>query len=264
MCWIMVLIVSFGGVFFHCYTLAATYFSYRILNSVSHEYVDDDFFPSVTICNSQPVSDISYTRHVNASKVSNEQYTHDSLKDVKLFSSSSRELSKKMGHAFEDMVLYCKFKDRKDCTTKLEYWSIYQSARSFNCYTLTPNHTFDDLSDEEMKFSLILYKEQEDENNNHQSYVFSHTLDSKNLMKFTVHEKGEMPDTLFKSVFVQTGIKMSVILTDKIQFKALTFTKVDDWFVLQLVSNFILFSPCRNSTNLCQKDEDINNIFFKF
>ena len=79
-----------------------------------------------------------------------------------------------------------------------------------------------------MKLSLILYKEQEDENNNHKSYVFSHTLDSKNLVKFTVHERGEMPDTLFKSVFVQTGIKMSVILTGKIQFKAFEFTKVND------------------------------------
>ena len=226
--WILVLIVSFSGVFFHCYTLTVTYFSYRVLNSVSHEYVDDDFFPSVTICNSQPVSDVSYRRHVNTSDMYNGKYTYGLLKDVKLFSSVGRELSKKIGHAFGNMILYCKFKDTNDCKTKMEYCRIYQSTRSFNCYTFTPNHTFDNFSDEEMKLSLILYREQEDENNNHKSYVFSHTLDSKNLVKFTIHERGEMPDTLFKSVFVQTGIKMSVILTGKIQFKAFGFTKVND------------------------------------
>ena len=94
--WILVLIVSFSGVFFHCYTLAVTYFSYRVLNSVSHEYVDDDFFPSVTICNSQPVSDVSYRRHVNTSDMYNGKYTYGLLKDVKLFSSVGRELSKKL------------------------------------------------------------------------------------------------------------------------------------------------------------------------
>ena len=226
--WIIVLIVSFGGVFFHCYTLANTYFGYPKLNSVSYEYVDDEFFPSITICNSQPISDVNYRRYVNTSEESNEQ--NDSLKTVKLFSSISRDLSTKIGHAFADMILYCKFKNSNDCTTNMEYWRIYQSTRSFNCYTFTPNGTFDDFSDEEMKLSLILYKEQEDDNKHSKSYIFSHTQDSKNLMKFTVHKKGEMPDTAFKSVYVQTAT-----LTGKILLKVLEFTNVKDSFFFGLL-----------------------------
>ena len=215
-CWIIVLIISFGGVFFHCYTLTSTYFSYPKLNSVSHEYIDDEFFPSITICNSQPVSDINYRRHKKTSKVFNEQ--NDSLTEVQLFSSMSREISEKIGHAFEDMVLYCRFKD-SSCTTSMRHWRIHQSARLFNCYTFTPNPIFNDLSSDNMKFSLILYKEPENDNKHRKSYLFSHTLDSGNLMKFTVHVKDEMPDIIFKSVFVQTGIKMSATLTGKIEIE---------------------------------------------
>ena len=183
--WVFVLILSFCGVFFHCYSLTVTYLAYPKMVALSHEYIQKEF-PSVTVYNNQPISDVNFRRYVNISDKSNEKLIslYNDGDDTKLFSIIGRELSKHIGHSFKDMVLYLYISD-SSCSEEAHNWKLYQSTRSFNCYTFTANQSGMNVEKDEKdenEFSLILYKEVYKDNHERPSNPFRHNIDSNNLM----------------------------------------------------------------------------------
>ena len=158
--WIFILILSFVGVFFHCYYLTAKFLSYPRMDVLSQEYLGNEF-PFVTVCNNQPVSRVSFQRYINASDQSNIHLTTlcENSSDSKLFTTIGRELSEKIGHSFKNMILFCEYIKSKSCGKNMDKWKLHQTLESYNCYTFAPdqNDTGDIDGKEEKQFSLILY-----------------------------------------------------------------------------------------------------------
>ena len=181
-----------------------------------------NIFPSVSVCNNNPVSRINLERRVNGSELFNQQvkmhFKSKFQRNKYLFSSVSRDSSTEISHQFRDMVLHCRYKSDDKCVTKNSSWKLFQSSELFNCYTFSPyelKHENDDLS-------LILYKE----NSTHQSNkCFTnptyHRMDTSNIMTFSIHGVEEMPDVIQKTLSVQTGMKMSVILSGNLSGKVI-------------------------------------------
>ena len=70
------------------------------------------------------------------------------------------------------------------------------------------------MESENDELSLILYKESStDEHIKGFTNPLYHRIDASNVITFSIHGVGEMPDVIQKTVSVQTGVKMSVILS---------------------------------------------------
>ena len=74
------------------------------------------------------------------------------------------------------------------------------NQQSFNCYTFT-SHVHGNGDDLKLRLTLILYKEAQP-----RSYVrsfinpFAHNIDTGNVMRYTIHQVGEMPDVQYPSI----------------------------------------------------------------
>ena len=211
--WWSVLTLSFVAVCFHCYNLISSYFEYPTVEEIS--YVQgESIFPSVTVCNNEPISAANLKRYINMSEKSNEYFVKHFNKfkrrDKFLFASVSRDSSFKIGHRLKDLIIYCKFKGNDKCLHNETNWRLFQSSELFNCYTFFPYQ----LESENDELSLILYKESStDQHIKGFTNPLYHRIDASNVMTFSIHGVGEMPDVIQKTISVQTGVKMSVILS---------------------------------------------------
>ena len=211
--WWSVLTLSFVAVFFHCYNLISSYFEYPTVEEIS--YVQGkNVFPSVTVCNNEPISITNLRRYINMSDKSNEyflkHFNSSKRRDKFLFASVRTESSFKIGHRLKDLIVHCKFKGNDKCLHNETNWKLFQSSELFNCYTFFPYQ----LESENDELSLILYKESStDQHIKGFTNPLYHRIDASNVMTFSIHGVGEMPDVIQKTVSVQTGVKMSVILS---------------------------------------------------
>lgn len=208
--WILTLVLSFVAVSFHSYSLISWYLSYPTVEFVKNQKTKPPF-PSVTICDNDPVSQVNSRRHLNNSSLNVKPPGSLSGHYRLMFSSIPRTTSRNIGHRLSDMVLQCSYKGATWTDGKCS-WKLFQNRNVFNCYTFIPHTHFTDDSDDYVDaLVLIMYKEK--------SSTFKNPLnknsDLSKDMKFTVHQVGEMPDVSWNAVSVQMGAKMSVMLHSK-------------------------------------------------
>ena len=209
--WVIVLLSSFTVVFYQCSILIEVYLQYPTMTVLSYKS-KSKVFPSVTVCNNDAISTLNLQKYKNISK----PYIKDGHIDNKrLFASVPRDISRNIGHQFKDLILYCSFISDIDCLKKVSSWTLFQTRSAFNCYTFTPFEVGN--SDiHRLRLTLILYKEYDSK-----SFLggytdpLNHNIDTSNVMRFTIHQTGEMPDIMYKAIAVQTGIKMTVSLKGK-------------------------------------------------
>ena len=110
--WIVTLCLAFGGVSYHCYNLISSYRKYSTMEAISN-MEKENVFPSVTFCNHDPISKLNMEEAMTMSNSFNAQvnayFKRRLPRNKELFSSVSREFSKRIGHKFRDMILFCKF-----------------------------------------------------------------------------------------------------------------------------------------------------------
>lgn len=206
--WVAVLTLGFVGVFLHCFFLTKTFLSFPTMDVLSQKNVEDEF-PSITICNNQPISGVNFRRYINTSDSSNKLVVdlYSNHKESQLFSTIGTELSKMIGHRFADVIIFCKFMFDNICKEREHYnWKLHQSRRSFNCYTINVRkEEMQKYSNKEVKqFTLIIYKELQAETEG-PSRVFQHGFDSNNLMRISLHPLGQMPDLVMGTLPLETG-----------------------------------------------------------
>ena len=206
--WVIVLLSSFIVVFYQCSILIQVYLQYPTMTVLSYKS-RSKVFPSVTVCNNDAISTLNLQKYKNISK----PYMKEGHIDNKrLFASVPRDISRNIGHQFKDLILYCSFINDINCLKKVSSWTLFQTRSAFSCYTFTPFEV-ENSDTHKLRLTLILYKEYDSK-----SFLggytdpLNHNIDKSNVMRFTIHQTGEMPDIMYKAIAVQTGIKMTVSL----------------------------------------------------
>lgn len=144
--WLIFVLSAFVGAVYHLSLMIKAYFLYPVAEISSSKEGIPIEFPSVTVCNTSPISLKKVSDVVTSpkgenlfkwftfvSEFSEVDKVRSSLDSMELFFENFPQEATQSAHNIEDFVLYCKF-DNVVCGPE-NFSTFFDSANYFNCFT---------------------------------------------------------------------------------------------------------------------------------
>ena len=233
--WFVLTLTAFSVNLFHISSLVIQYLRFPSEQTSTIELAAVDF-PSVTVCNIQPISwtekqkflqdnstrffywdNITYNYLKNMSsdlgKSEEFEFVYNRLRQPVGFFENIGEEAQLVGHQPDDFIMRCKF-GAKDCSHA--NFTYFQDPMYFNCYTfnggnLSKEKLISRTTGPQEGLSLVMYLESDNGDNiyNDTYYTFSNIGNAAGV-RVTIHPPNTRPNPMEQGFDVPPGFSASV------------------------------------------------------